>query len=249
MESERRMVRAEGEPRPLFKVTLMRHEKPYYKDEGHDLTPEGVEGATKTGTRLRETGLINEATEDIYLVHSPVVRAKGTLDFVAKGAGLEHLPQHEVHQLRKSDFPDYEAFMARIAELNHDQELVAKDHYTHPMHQEGVVIEPHQNKRERLYRAFEYLIRWLEKSEAGNKTPHVIAVSHYEVITHLLNDTFGIENLGTYNSPAFGEAVTIEARESSQRDRVILLIGYGGQTKEVVFDRSLRTVEPINKSS
>lgn len=245
MESEGRIMRAEQPPKVLFKVTLMRHEKPYYKDEGHDLTPEGVERATQTGKELRESGAIDENSENLYLLHSPVARAKGTLDFVAQGAGLEHLPKHAIDQLRKSDFPDYEAFMARVTELNHDQELVAKDHYTHSMHQEGKVIEPHEHKKERLYRAFEHLIRWLEKTESGDKTPHVIAVSHYEVITHLLNDTFGIENLGKYNAPGFGEAISIEARETNQKDRILLKVEYDDNTKEVYFDRRHRTIEPV----
>ena len=242
------MERKEQSPRVLFKVTLMRHEKPYYKDEGHDLTPEGVERATQTGKELREHGVIDGTTEDIYLVHSPVPRAKGTIDFVAKGAGLEHLPQHSIDQLRKSDFLDHDAFMERVAELNHDAELVAKDHYTHQMHEEGKVIEPHTHKKERLYRAFEYLIRWFEKTASRDKTPHVIAVSHYEVITHLLDDTFGMENLGRYNAPGFGETISIEARETNQKNRILLKIEFDGHTKEVYFDREHRSIEPVGDS-
>src|ERR1700733_2010031 len=99
------LERREKEPRLLFKVTLMRHEKPFYKDEGHDLTPEGVERARATGKRFKEEGVIGE-DDEMHLLHSPVARAKGTLDFVAEGAGLSKLPTHSIDQLRKSDFID-----------------------------------------------------------------------------------------------------------------------------------------------
>lgn len=239
--------RREKPPKLLFKVTLMRHEKPFYKDIGHDLTPEGVERATQTGKEMREKGVIDDS-QDIHLLHSPVARAKGTLDFVAKGAGLEHVPQHSIDQLRKSDFADYDAFMERVAELNHDQELIAKDHYTHPMHADGSVIEPHAHKKERLYRTLEYLTRWLEQHASGDKTPHVIAVSHFEVITHVLDDVFGMENLGRYNAPGFGESVSLEARETGDKDKILLKVAFDGQSKEVYFDRVNRSIEPVPAS-
>lgn len=239
--------RREKPPKVLFKVTLMRHEKPFYQDVGHDLTPEGVERATQKGKDMRDSGAISDEDE-LYLVHSPVARAKGTLDFVAEGAGLEHMPKHSIDQLRKSDFVDYDAFMARVAELNHDQEMIAKDHYTHPMHADGSVIEPHAHKKERLYRALEYLTRWLERRAPGDRTPHVIAVSHFEVITHILDDVFGMENLGRYNAPGFGESIALEARETGDKDKILLKVTFDGQTREAYFDRAHRSIEPVPAS-
>jgi len=101
---ENRIESQEKMPKLLFKVTLMRHEKPFYKDEGHDLTPEGVEGAINTGKRLRDEGVISE-DDEIILVHSPKPRAKGTLDFVVKGADLDGESAIEINQLRDSDKP------------------------------------------------------------------------------------------------------------------------------------------------
>ena len=234
---------AEHEPELLFKVTLMRHEKPYYKDQGHDLTPEGVEGALNTGRKLKEEGQISDGDE-IFLAHSPTVRAKGTLDFVAEGAGLSELPKTSVDQLRKSDMPHSGAFMDRVKELDFDQEKIAKDHYTHPMHENNPdIIEPHSHKKERLYRTFEHLIRWFEKHPVENKTPHIIAVSHFEIVTHLINDVFGIETFGKFNVPAFGEQVYIEAYESDSDDEVALKVRYDSQTRDVIFDRKTRSIE------
>ncbi len=232
----------ESPPKVLFRVTLMRHEKPYYKDEGHDLTPEGVEGALQTGRNLVKEGKILPE-EEIFLVHSPTVRAKGTLHFVAEGAGLSELPQRSIHQLRKSDMPKSGPFMDRVKELNFDQEEIAKDHYKHPMHDNHPeIIEPHLHKKERLYRTFEYLIRWFENHPNEDKTPHVIAVSHFEIITHIIDDVFGIETFGKYNVPSFGEKVYIEAYESNNNDEIRLKVSYNERSKDVVFNRRSRTI-------
>jgi hypothetical protein len=54
MENNHSLESKEPNPKLLFKLTLMRHEKPFYKDEGHDLTPEGVEGSIASGKHFRE---------------------------------------------------------------------------------------------------------------------------------------------------------------------------------------------------
>ena len=245
MELSRNIESKEFAPELLFKVTLMRHEEPFYKDEGHDLTPRGVEGAINTGKRFKEEGIIGE-NDDIHLVHSPTLRAKGTLDFVAEGAGLKDKPKIAIKQLRKSDMLDTEILKARYRELELSQEKIAEDHHKNPLFEDHPeVIEPHSHKKERLYRTFEYLIRWFEKHPAEGKTPHVIAVSHYELITHIVDDVFGMENIGKYNAPAFGEAIYIEAYATEAADKVRLKVTYDNISKEVLFDRENRTVEHI----
>lgn len=233
----------EKEPKFLFKVTLLRHEKSLYKNTGHDLTSEGAERAPEIGKKLRKEGTANDE-DDIYLIHSPQARAKGTLDFVAQGANLENKPKRSIDQLRMSDMLDFDAFIKRSKELGGNGELIAKDHYTHPMHSIGSeVIEPHESKKKRLYRTCEYLIRWFEHHPSQEATPHVIAVSHFEIITHLINDVFGIENIGRYSAPLHGEAVYIEAYEGGEKNKIILKVTYEGKTKEVYFNRENRSIE------
>lgn len=232
--------------KPLFEVTLMRHAKPFYKDEGHDLTPEGVEQARSAGEHLKETGYFDEA--DVFLVHSPKARAKGTIDFVAEAAGLSDLARRTTRQLRSSDFADNEAFMQSVRELAELEginvnEAAAKHHYVHPMHEEGVVIEKHSRKRERLYRALEHLARWFDThAYQGAKTPHILAVSHFEVMTHLIHDVFDIATFNTYNTPAFAETIRIQAYPTNSKEKLRLVVSYKNQNKEVVFDRKTRSI-------
>lgn len=234
----------EASPKPIFKVTLMRHEEPYYQDVGHDLKPEGIERAKGTGMKWREAGHVSEGGKR-HLIHSPKPRAKGTLEFFAEGAGIPHESKRASGQLRMSDIPDRKTFMARVEELKFDQEAIAKDHYTHPMHEERPdVIEPHSSKKKRLYRALEYLIRSFDKTpQSDPETPHVVAVSHFEIVTHLIDDVFGIENIGRYNAPAFGEVVEVEAYKTNSPEKILLKVTFDGRTKNVYFNRKERSVE------
>ena len=240
-----RMDEHEREQKPLFRVTLMRHEEPYYQDVGHDLTPGGVASALAAGAALAEAGDISQDDKNI-LFHSPKARARGTLEFVAEGAGIPHGGKRAISQLRSSDMPDRVAFMERVEQLDFDQEAIAKDHHTDPMYEERPdIIEPASHKKERLYRTFEYLIRSFDKGEKDDIATHIIAVSHFELITHLIDDVFGIEQVGKYNAPAFGEAVEVEAFRTDDPERMLLHVSYGGQTKTVFFNRTSRSVEVV----
>lgn len=98
-----------------FNLVFIRHEKPFYKDEGHDLTPEGVDKSIKLGSFLIETGVIDKSSK-ILLLHSPKPKAKGTLEFIKLGAELD-LPMEEVSELRSSDFTNLNAFLSRKKDL------------------------------------------------------------------------------------------------------------------------------------
>lgn len=246
MENFENLTAKESVEKPLFKITLMRHEEPFYKDEGHDLTERGVQGAIMTGKRLREEGRISN-DDEMYLLHSPKPRAKGTLDFVAEGAELKDISKQSIGSLRQSDIPNRDAFMSRVAELGHDHENIAKDHYVNLKYENDPdFIEPNSKKKERLYRSFEYLLRWLDAQPQGSpKTPHILAVSHFEIITHLIDDVFGIETTGKYNSPAFGEQVNIEGFSTGDPQSVRLKVTYNQQVKIVQFNRVTRSVEVL----
>jgi hypothetical protein len=68
-------------------------------------------------------------------------------------------------------------------------------------------------------------------------------VSHFEIVTHLIDDVFGIETTGKYNSPSFGERVNIEGFRTDNPELVSLKVTYNEQTKVVNFNRTTRSVE------
>ncbi|NTU66411.1 MAG: histidine phosphatase family protein [Candidatus Moranbacteria bacterium] len=240
----------EKEPKLLFKAILMRHEEPYYKDEGHDLTDNGVEGAIETGRRMKADGFFSD-NDPVTLLHSPKPRAKGTLDFVAQGAEIPTEKEREIKMIGQSKMNNREAFMDRVRELDFDIEKLAEDHYKNDMYENRPdIIEPNNKKKERLYRSMEYLIRSIMKSDGNqneNGTPQILAVSHFEIITHLIDDVFGIENIGKYDSPSFGEQVKISAFETEDKNKISLDIEFRDMRKTVIFDRTSRSIEQINQ--
>jgi broad specificity phosphatase PhoE len=229
--------------KPFLRITLMRHEEPFYKGKGTDLTEEGTRGALETGRDMAET---IDPEDELYLLSSPSARTRGTLKLVAEGAGLKDEPQRSVKVLRMGEIRDMERFKERIASLGDGQgkEGIARDQYTNPevYEHDPSFIEPNSKKRERLYRAFEYLLRWLGKHQEA-ESAHVIAVSHFEIITHLIHDVFGIENVGRYNAPSFGEKVDIEGFHTDSPDKVLLKVSYNEHSKVVHFNRLDRSIE------
>lgn len=247
MEQSPDVERKEVQPKLLFKVILMRHEEPHYKDVGHDLTDKGVDGAIETGEKLKKGEFFSDKNP-ILLFHSPKPRAEGTLDFVAQGAEIPTENKRAIDVIGQSKIANREVFMERVYELNSDQEKIAEDHYKHEMHKNRPdIIEPHEKKKERLYRAMEYLIRSILKNvdETENTTPQILAVSHFEIVTHLIDDVFGIENVGKYNSPSFGEQVMISASQTEDKDKILLAVSFRDLEKQVVFNRTTRAIEQI----
>lgn len=245
MEQEpQKLLTYEKPPKPLFKLTLMRHEEPHYKDMGHDLTDAGVAGAKATGEKFKDEEHLSEEDE-LYLLHSPRARAKGTLEFVAEGAGIKDKPMRQIKHIRSTDFHKMEEIKETFKKLNFEPEALAKDHYENPVFRERPdIVETNAHKKERLYRSMEYLIRFALK-HPKEKPPHVIAVSHFEIITNIIDDVFGIENMDKYNSPSFGEAVFVEGMETEDKDKVKLKVRYMQFSREVIFDRTKRSVEIV----
>jgi broad specificity phosphatase PhoE len=241
-EQPKNLISQEQPPKALFKLTLMRHEEPLYKDIGHDLTDAGVAGAKATGEKFKNEQHLSEEDE-LYLLHSPRARTKGTLEFVAEGADLKDKPMRQIKHIRSTDFHKKEEIMEHFKTLGFDPETLAKDHYEGSLFKDRPdIVEPNAHKKERLYRSMEYLIRFALK-HPKDKTPHVLAVSHFEIITNIVDDVFGIEKVGKYNAPSFGESVFVEAFETENKDKVKLKVKYLQHAKEVLFDRTKRSVE------
>lgn len=213
----------------LFKLIFIRHEKPYYKDEGHDLTLEGVERSIILGRKLVEEKVIDDS-ESILLLHSPKPRAKGTLEFIMQGANIDGRLE-SIEDLRSSDFKNLEAFLARKNDLGFSREELAKEHFTNQeyFNNSPHIIETNDSKRARLYKFLKYLI-YRSKTEV-DFPKQVIAVSHFEIIMHLIDDVFGIESFDTYLTPALGEYVEINFQSSEGLDSFELLVSFRKQVK------------------
>jgi len=233
------------EPKLLFKAILMRHQEATYLEDYPGLTERGVGGAGVTGLEMKEDNFFPDKDE-VVSFNSPLIRTKGTLDIAGKAAGINTENSSAIKMLRSSDVFDEEAFDKHTdEELDGDPARIAEAFYTHDIHKNHPeIIEPHAKKKQRLYRAMEYLIRSIMKNDNNRyaSVPQIFAVSHFEIITHIIDDAFGIENTG-YRSPLPGEQVKIAATTMKEPNKILLDISFRGIEKQVIFDREKRSIE------
>ncbi len=239
-----KLERKESEPKLLFKALLKRHEKTEYTGTGHDLTDEGVGGAIESGKKFKDDDFFLKENEVISF-HSPEARTKGTSDFFLKEADISS-ESRPIRMLGPTEIFDVEEFERHnVEELNDNPTRIAEDFHKGDFHKNRPdIIEPHLKKKERLYRAMEYLIRYILRKNPNLESPvaQVFAVSHFEIITHLIDDVYGIENTG-YRSPSFGEEVRISAFQTQSPDKILLKVVFRDIEKEVIFNRKTRSVE------
>lgn len=235
----------ESEPKLLFKLILMRHQKTSYTEEGLDLTPEGEEGAREDGKRLKEEQFISNENP-IATFHSPRARAKGTLKIAAQEADISTENSRPLKVLTSAKILDEVAFDEYVeGVLGDNPERIAQAYREDDFFNNcSEIIEPHSKRKERLYRAMEYLIRNVQKNNHNSdaNVPQILAVSHFEIMTHIIDDVFGVENTG-YRSPLPGEQVKIAAFEMEDRDKILLEVSFRDLEKKVVFNRKSRSIE------
>lgn len=234
-----KIERQESEPKLLFKAILKRHEKTEYTGIGHDLTDEGVSGSIESGKKLKEAPFFSPESAVISF-HTSEPRTKGTSDLVLREAGISG-ESRPMRMLGPTRIFDVEAFEKHVEELGDDPARIAEDFHKGDFHKDHPeIIEPHVKKKERLYRAMEYLMRYAVKE--NSPVIQVFAVSHFEIITHIIDDVFGIENTG-YRSPSFGEEVRISGFQTENPDKILLKVAFRDLEKEVFFNRKTRSIE------
>ncbi len=241
MSAESGPGKQEQPPQLLARITFSRHEETDYTGVGRDITDRGIARAQEKGkTITREKGA------PVIMGHSPKERAKGTAESIEEGAreGAEDSSQARwirVPGLRSTDFRDDEFREHLLDKLGSKQEAWADAHYNEPLFYDNPdKIETNEEKRARLYREIGRLVSFLEKKDLKGEVPHLVFVSHYELLSLLLDDVFGIHTFGTTNTPTFGEHVDIDLYKPLESGDVPIRIHYNGHEKQVLFDRKLR---------
>jgi broad specificity phosphatase PhoE len=242
MSAESSPVKQEKSPQLLARITFSRHEETAYTGVGRDITERGVARAQEKGKKIAQ-----EKGTPVLFGHSPKERAKGTAESIEEGT-RENVGQDSerarwirVPGLRSTDFRDEKFLKQLFEELGTGQEAWTDAHYNKPeFYDNPGKVETNEEKRTRLYRELERLISFMEKRELKGEAPHLVFVSHYEILSLLLDDVFGIETFGSTNTPTFGEHVDIDLYKPLPNGDVPIRVHYGGHEKEVLFDRKLR---------
>lgn len=229
---------AETEKKVLAHITFSRHGETKYTDQYPDITEGAIISAQEKGGAITA----EKGVPDL-IIHSPAVRAKGTADAIHSGSVAEHVHEpvqmHESQQIRPSEFPDRERAQELFASIGDSEEIARQHHVEGGAFTDPDIIETPENKRTRLYRALEYLIRSLDQEK---EAPHIVVVSHYELVSILLSDVFGDleKSFGRYNVPSFGEHVDVELIRTSNPDVVTVKVNCDGKSASRDFNRKER---------
>ncbi|MCX6761388.1 MAG: phosphoglycerate mutase family protein [Candidatus Moranbacteria bacterium] len=229
---------AEKEGNVLAYVTFSRHGETKYTDQYPDITK-------KAELNAREKGKIitaEKGSPDI-IIYSPAVRAKGTADAISAGSVEGHthpsVQMRESHQIRPSEFSNRQRAEELFLSIGDQEEIARQHHIEGGAFTDPNILETPESKRARLYRGLEYLIRSLDRSK---KAPHVVIVSHYELISILITDIFGDldKSFGRYNIPSFGEHVDVELIRTDDPGIVTVKINCDNKVAARDFDRKKR---------
>lgn len=231
----------EREARLLAKITFSRHEETNYTGEGRDITDRGIARAQEKGKLISE-----EKGAPVVIGHSPKPRARGTAESIEEGVrdnndDTARARWLRIPGLRSTDFRDGQIHEELVERLGTTQEGWAEAHYNDPFFYDNPGrIETNEEKRARMYRELERLVAFLEKRDTGNDAPHLVFVSHYELLSLLLDDVFGIQTFGTTNTPTFGKHIDIDVYAPIDTGEVPVRVHFDGHEKQVFFDRKLR---------
>ncbi|MBI5467325.1 MAG: histidine phosphatase family protein [Candidatus Kerfeldbacteria bacterium] len=242
----------------LGRITLLRHGQTKYTEQYPDLTTEGQETIRRSAEQIAAS--LNPDNEAVAMFRSEAVRAAGTADIIKSGIGhddevrvrpsLNPMIQHDPEQARQVFEELLAANQAAEAQAQKTGSfpMLDKSYLTDPRFENAEIYEPRSNVEHRLFRNIEYAIRAFEvvAKHPELKRPHLIGVSHYELLGQLANRVFGLlENDAQtlkHGEPLDIRVLSTEDPEHPSVDPIELEVSFRGQTKTVLFDRKTRDI-------
>jgi broad specificity phosphatase PhoE len=241
-------------------ITLFRHGDTTYTNQYPDLTDEGKLKLEAAGKSLKER--VNEGSEDLIFLHSPSTRAKASMAHLLHGmertSGVE---EGDVEEIARSFSP-----LRSVEKLNAEESQRMVDEHMAGMSDDekyegfdrvyalhdDFEISPHWEARSkveaRANRLLRQTIAMLVKnhSEDTAKTPHIVAISHFETLNNLAVNIFGLD---VEKDPLYarGEEMTFEVKGNSKdKTKVLLQCGFRSEHKQVWFSIESGEMTPIS---
>jgi broad specificity phosphatase PhoE len=246
---------AEKEKQPfevLGKVSIMRHGQTEYTEQYPDITEFGIQQIEESGVKLKEK--IDIDKEDVMVTTSPSVRARGSGDVLKGKLGIEEA--RVMKALRGVQIRDHAEALKMVNDIIGPERDISKmdQAYAHDdaFEQRVEVWEPRSEVEKRFFRGMEYITRAFLRYKAGerNKIPHLVGVSHFEFLNHIVAKVFNLDEK-QQDQLKFGEMIEmtfLKKGNEEDKKRVPILITFRGETKEIVFNRETRTIESIRES-
>ncbi|HEC32998.1 MAG TPA: hypothetical protein ENI63_01930 [Candidatus Kaiserbacteria bacterium] len=244
----------EGLPhKTLGKVTVFRHGETAYTNISPDLTKDGIRTIEDASKKLRDELDASETldSEDIWVASSPAVRTKDTADIIKKHLGIDKT--HVTDNLLGFQVEgNYDAVTEDIKDITKDAKT-QEEHISMVDTAFSVGDERFKNKdvwgknvdvHLKAPRGIEYLIRLFNKYEkkGTGKIPHLILVSHYELIEKLVRDVYSI-NPKEERVFKPGERIDLVINKPEPgSSNVPIILTFRGVQKDVIFNRENRSI-------
>lgn len=237
----------------IGKISIMRHGKTEYTNQYPDITEDGFAKIIENGKYLKEK--VDKDKEDVLFVSSPAVRARGTLD-ILKGAMNEEASEPRVlKSMRSTEIRDHKEAMKMVdSVIGPEKDIPKFDRYyatNDALENSPDIWQPRSEVESRFFTALEYAIRSFRKynennySETVSKTPHLIAVSHFEFLNHFVAEVFGLD-LEKDDLLKFAEMIELTIFESIDDEEAISIkVIFRGQERDIIFDRKSRSIKII----
>ena len=247
---QQRYESAEEYDRKIGKITLFRHGDTTYTNQYPDLTDDGKFKLKSAGKSLKER--VDEDSEDLLFLHSPSIRAKASMAHLLHGMEkTDGVAEVDVEEVARSFSP-----LRSVEKLDADeaQKLIEK-------HMENIPVENQYEEFDRVYALhddFENSPHWEPRSKVESrtrrllrqaiamlvrndsedisKTPHIVAISHFETLNNLAVQIFGLD---VEKDPLYarGEEMTLEVlRNAKNTGKVLLTCGFRDQHKSAWFN-------------
>lgn len=243
------------------RITVFRHGDTEYTNQYPDLTDEGKWKLEAAGKSLKDR--VDEDNEDVIFLHSPSIRAKASMAHLLHGMEKTHgVEESDVEEIARSYAPlrsvkryDLEETQKMIdqhtSDIAPDADPYVEFDRAYVLH-EDFENSPHWEARSKVEHRANRLLRQTvamlikNHSEDVQKTPHIVAVSHFETLNNLAVKIF---NLDVQSDPLYarGEQMTFEVRGSSKaKDKVLVNCGFRGEERTVWFDVRTGEITPAN---
>lgn len=210
--------------RLLAETFFVRHGHTKYTDSYPDLTEEGAKTIEKSAELLRP--LISRY-QNLTIIASPLARAQGSADIIADVLGYQGKIKTEPN-IQGAIVKDRQKSKAILLEhlANGGPRALAVAYGTDPRYEDGQVMEPRSEVRQRFLDYFAKMVGRLYVSL--NLPVCLIHVSHYETIYHIVESLFNLDC--KKDKPlTYGEIIEISIYDIEIENVVELVVTFRGK--------------------
>ncbi|MBI1960846.1 MAG: histidine phosphatase family protein [Candidatus Liptonbacteria bacterium] len=242
--------RPEKEPStPYARLTILRHGEIPRSFQDPNLTEEGVKGVESTANTIKEHLRENE---DIYIISSPTRRTRQTAEILAATLEVGEDKERITHLIKPMALRDPQKAKEIFDKIETERDPKRKKlaaTYVDPestQFDNPAVFEPREEIRRRTTLGLQFALRFFgtyHKQMRGGKVPHLISVSHAEVLNPFIKEIFDID-LEKEGGVDYGEDIEITLPNAEEeKEKIPAQISFRGQIRNVMINKKDGTIE------